>query len=236
MDAFTYNDIFQTKGIEYIIIIGFLLMLIPFWMLINKKAAVIEKVRALGALTLDILKIPRGVLFGRNHTWAYMDKSGLAEVGVNDMLLHLTGEVSFSMKKNPGEQIRKGEPLTVIDRDGKRLNVISPISGKVVEVNPAIEEHKLDAGGDIYSNGWIYRIEPTAWETETASFMRGESVKNWFRNELDRLKDFIARESARHSPETAGMVLQEGGELRDNTLADLPEDVWQDFQREFLDP
>ncbi len=31
MEGFTYTNIFETKGIEYIIIICFFLILIPFW-------------------------------------------------------------------------------------------------------------------------------------------------------------------------------------------------------------
>jgi glycine cleavage system H protein len=30
-------------------------------------------------------------------------------------------------------------------------------------------------------------------------------------------------------------VLQDGGELCDNVLSELPNEIWQDFQQEFLD-
>ena len=39
MDGFSYNNIFETKGIEYLIIIAFLLMIIPFWIIINREAS-----------------------------------------------------------------------------------------------------------------------------------------------------------------------------------------------------
>ena len=31
MESFTYFDIFATKGIEYLIVIGFLIVFIGFW-------------------------------------------------------------------------------------------------------------------------------------------------------------------------------------------------------------
>ena len=233
MDGFTYYDIFQTKGIEYIIIIAFLLLLIPFWLIINKRPEIIRRIREIGTLTLDALKIPKGVFFGRNHTWAYLEKSGMAEVGVDDMLLHLTGEVTFRKYKQEGDVIRKGELLTEIVKDGKVLRVLSPVSGRIMETNPEAER-VMGAGTDPYSNGWIYRIEPTEWTREMNTCVQGEEARGWFREELDRFKDFIAGVSAKHSP-GAGIILQEGGELRDNTLAELPGEVWQDFQKEFLD-
>ena len=37
MDGFSYSDIFATKGIEYLIIISFLALLVPFWIILNKQ-------------------------------------------------------------------------------------------------------------------------------------------------------------------------------------------------------
>ena len=36
MNQFVYSDIFDTKGIEYIVVISFLLLIIPIWRLLNK--------------------------------------------------------------------------------------------------------------------------------------------------------------------------------------------------------
>ena len=38
MDGFSYTDIFATKGIEYLVVITFLLLLIPFWMILSKES------------------------------------------------------------------------------------------------------------------------------------------------------------------------------------------------------
>ena len=38
MEQFVYSDIFDTKGIEYIIVIFFFMLLIPFWYLLNRPA------------------------------------------------------------------------------------------------------------------------------------------------------------------------------------------------------
>lgn len=36
MEGFTYLDIFATKGIEYLVVIVFLLFIVPFWMFLNR--------------------------------------------------------------------------------------------------------------------------------------------------------------------------------------------------------
>ncbi len=87
--------------------------------------------KALGILTMDILKIPKGLFYSKNHTWTYLEKSGTAKVGLDDLLLHITGEVRLNYIKNPDEMVKKGETLAEVDQNGKLLRIFSPISGKM---------------------------------------------------------------------------------------------------------
>ena len=45
MDAFSYSNIFETKGIEYIAIIAFFMVLIPFWIILNKREVIKQKIQ-----------------------------------------------------------------------------------------------------------------------------------------------------------------------------------------------
>jgi glycine cleavage system H protein len=236
MDGFTYTNIFQTKGIEYLVIIGFLLLLIPFWIVINRKAQIFGKIRkVLGTLNLDVLKVPQGVYYGQSHTWAFLEKSGLAQVGMDDLLVHLTGKVNFSNLLEPGEIIRKGQQMAEIEQDGKKLRVYAPISGKIVDLNGRVQENPDILGRDPYSDGWLYRLDPINWKAETRSYHFGTEARNWFNFEIERFKDFVAVSAAKNMPEESELILQSGGELIDHTLQALPGGVWQDFQKEFLD-
>jgi glycine cleavage system H protein len=100
MDGFSYNNIFETKGIEYLIIITFLLLIIPFWIAINKRSRIgVQIKKAIGILSAAGLRIPKGLFYSKNHTWTHLEKSGIAEVGIDDFLVHITGEVKFSNLK-----------------------------------------------------------------------------------------------------------------------------------------
>ena len=171
MDGFTYHDIFQTKGIEYIIIIGFLLLLIPFWITINKKAHIVSRIRnVIGSLTLEALKIRKGVFYSRNHMWTYLEKSGDARIGLDDLLLHITGDISLQFLKGPDEYVSKGELLAELLQDGKRLKVFSPISGQVTNLNPLVSESPELLFEDPYDEAWIYKVRPDNWVEETRSY------------------------------------------------------------------
>jgi len=234
MDGFSYYDIFQTKGIEYLIIIAFLILLIPFWIVINNKKAIVSKMKEIGTLTLEILKIPKGIFFNKNHTWTYLEKSGVAEIGVDDWLLHLVGDVRFNFIRNEGDIIKKGDLLTEIVHNGKMLKVYSPISGKILNTNQTANDNPEIVEKKPYTDGWIYKIEPSNWSAETSACLRGDEASGWFRNEVIRVKDVIAETVAKNTVGNSMTVLQEGGELRDHPLAEMPAGVWNDFQQQFL--
>jgi glycine cleavage system H protein len=237
MDGFTYSNIFDTKGIEYLAIIGFLILLIPFWIVLNKEVRIAKRIKkAVGTLTASILRIPQGLFYSKNHTWTHLEKSGNANVGLDDLLVHITGEMNFRNLRNPGETIRKGERLAEFEQQNKHLSIFSPISGKIINVNHALVEEPALLNEDPYGKGWLYQIKPSDWKSDTATYRIAEETKDWIRSELDRFKDFLSSSVKEHSDGNSMVVLQDGGELRDHSLSELPGELWQDFQKEFLDP
>ena len=236
MEGYTYTNIFDTKGIEYIIVIAFLALLIPFWIILNKRSIISKQIRkAWDVLTIDILKIPQGLFFGRNHTWAYLTASGSAKVGIDDFLLHVVGDFKINQLKSPGETIKKGDLLAEIDQAGKNLKIFSPLSGKIEKANLQLIESTEVLQHDPYEKGWIYFIKPSNWVGETKSYYLADDALAWIKEELYRFKDFLAVTISKHSPDPSLVAFQEGGELRSHLLSELDTDIWQDFQKEFLD-
>lgn len=235
MEGFTYTNIFDTKGIEYIIIIGFFLILIPFWIIMNRQSDAVRKIQqAVKALTASALRIPRGLFYSKNHTWAYLEKSGNAKIGIDDFLVHLVGGFELNLVRIEGEMVHKGEVLAEINQEGKRLKLLAPVSGMIISSNLEVSEDAEIVKTDPYNEGWLYSIQPTNWKAETSGFYFAEDAVKWIGNELQRFKDFLNITLSKNS-ETPMLVFQEGGELQMNPLEGLDPEVWNDFQNEFLD-
>jgi glycine cleavage system H protein len=224
MNQFAYTDIFDTKGIEYIIVIGFLVLIIPVWILLTRPVKLKSRVgEALGVLTASTLRIPQGLFFSNNHTWSHMEKSGLVRVGMDDLLLHLTGGVELKYLKERAEKVKRGEPIARITQEGKELVIASPITGEIDGVHTSLEANSEALSEDPYG-AWLLRIRPEKWKRETSScFLAGEASE-WAEKELLRFKDFVGE-----------TVLQEGGELIDHPLMELDQKIWKGFQEKFLD-
>lgn len=237
MDGFSYVNIFETKGIEYLVIIAFLLLLIPFWLILNKKARVVKEIRkAYKVLTFNILKIQNGLFYSKYHTWTFLEKSGNAKIGLDDLLLNITGAVKINFLRGPDEMIKKGELIAELQHDGKRLSVFSPVSGKIASFNPALDENASIINEDPYGKGWLYEVKPSDWKAETNAYYLAEEATAWFRQELVRFKDFLAVKMGKYTGDASQVTLQDGGELVNHVLSELPEGFWVDFQKEFLEP
>jgi glycine cleavage system H protein len=233
MEGFSYNNIFETKGIEYIVILLFFAILIPFWVLLNRRLKSRRSARLEGTINPSSLRIPQGVFFSRNHTWTHLERSGTAKVGLDDLLLHITGRVELSWHASSGEAVKKGDLLAEIGHAGRQLKIYSPISGIIEELNSLLSDEPDRLSEDPFRLGWIYRIKPSDWIRETSGYYLAGEATGWTTRELTRFKDFLMA-SAGRSGAAQGVILQDGGELRDHTLAAMPESTWQEFQKDFL--
>jgi hypothetical protein len=86
-----------------------------------------------------------------------------------------------------------------------------------------------------YSEGWVYSIEPANWSMEIQFLSMADKYRTWIKGEFSRLKDFLATVVNAGTHEYAFVALQDGGALKNNVLADLGPEVWEDFQTKFID-
>ena len=188
-----------------------------------------------GRLDQAALIMPNGLFFDKSHTWAFMEQNGLVKIGIDDFLQHITGTLTRIKVKNQGEMIRKGEIILSIIRNGKQLNIYSPVSGIIKENNKNLESDASILNSSPYNLGWVYRIEPTNWFKELQLLMMSDKYAEWIKKEFTRVKDFLAVVLSADNEMYSKVVLQDGGELVDSTLAELGPEIWDDFQTRFID-
>jgi glycine cleavage system H lipoate-binding protein len=178
---------------------------------------------------------PKGLYFGKTHTWAFMEKDGLVKIGIDDFLQHITGPITRIEMKKPGEKIRKGDMVLSLIQKGKQLNIYTPVSGIIKEQNKVLLSDSSVINSSPYSDGWVYLIEPANWSREIQFLDMAEKYKSWLLNEFTRLKDFLAGSLKVNKIEYECIVLQDGGVLKDSILEDFGPEVWEDFQTNFID-
>lgn len=179
--------------------------------------------------------VPDGIYFDKSHTWAFMERDGVVGVGIDDFLQQVTGPITRIKMKESGEKIKKGEPFLTLIQDGKQLIIKAPLSGTIKAQNKNLNSNSSLINKSPYSEGWIYRIEPTNWMRDTQFLIFAQGYKEWLKMEFLHLKDFFAVAVRPDFADKAHVVLQDGGVIRKGILKDLKPEVWEDFQTYFLD-
>lgn len=224
-----------------IILIGFAAIAVLFLLILlfafnRRKSNIIdsEDIEITTALNENSIAAPRGLYYDKTHTWAFMEQDGLVKIGIDDFLKHVTGSLTSLKMKSPGEKVRKGEKILTVIRDGKQLNLFSPVSGFIRKQNDSLLTTPSKINTMPYTEGWVYQIEPVNWVREVSFMFMFDKYKEWLVDEFSRLRDFLALSANSNTVVYQHIVLQDGGELKDNVLADLSPEVWEDFQTRFI--
>lgn len=157
-----------------------------------KMMSTVHEIPDVPILNENTIDIPKGIYFDKTHTWAFMEQDGNVRIGIDDFLQHVTGKLTNIKMKEAGESVRKGEAILTVIRDGKQLNIYSPISGTIVDHNESLMADTTIVNSSPFFKGWVYQIEPKNWLREVQFMFLGQKYVDWLQDEFIRLKDFIA--------------------------------------------
>jgi len=107
-----------------------------------------------------IFKVKIGYLYSKEEFWADV-QDGVAAIGLTDFMQKAKGDVAFLETVEPGTEVKQGQEIGKIETIKATFSILSPVSGKVVEVNPEMDASPYLINHDPYGAGWIYHIELT---------------------------------------------------------------------------
>jgi glycine cleavage system H protein len=96
-------------------------------------------------------------------------------IGLSDFLQQRSGDVAFAEVRPEGTQVSLGDEVAVIETIKVTIGISSPVSGTVVEINPAMEDAPEAINQDPYDEGWLALIEPSDWETDSKRLLDARS-------------------------------------------------------------
>jgi glycine cleavage system H protein len=92
-------------------------------------------------------------------------------VGLADFLQQRSGDVAFAEVKPVGTRLARGDEIAVIETIKVNISLTSPVTGRVVEVNPALTEAPEAINQDPYGAGWLAVIEAENWAADRARLL-----------------------------------------------------------------
>ena len=98
------------------------------------------------------------VYFTKDHEWIRVEGNN-AIVGISNHAQEQLGDIVFAETPDAGRSLRKGEEAAVVESVKAASDVYSPISGTVIEGNPALADDPAIINNDPEGGGWFFKIE-----------------------------------------------------------------------------
>ncbi len=101
---------------------------------------------------------PDGLLYHPEHDWAKIE-GDVATFGITWFAQDALGEVVFFEPPAVGTAVSKDASYAEIESVKAVSEVVSPLSGEIVEVNEALEGAPETINDDPYGAGWMVKVK-----------------------------------------------------------------------------
>ena len=98
------------------------------------------------------------VYYTREHEWIRVE-GDTATVGISNHAQEALGDIVFAEAPEAGRQVSKGQEAAVVESVKAASDVYAPVSGEIVEGNPAIADDPSVINSDPEGGGWFFRIK-----------------------------------------------------------------------------
>ena len=96
--------------------------------------------------------------YTKDHEWALI-KGNKAWIGITDYAQRELGDIVYLDLPSVGEEFESGDTLANVESVKSVSPVYSPLSGRVVEVNEALNDEPALVNESPYEDGWLVVLE-----------------------------------------------------------------------------
>lgn len=102
-------------------------------------------------------KVLEGLYYSESHEYVKVE-GNFGFIGISDYAQHALGNVVYVDMPDVDDEVTAGEEFGAVESVKAASDLISPVSGKVVEINEALEDQPELINQDAYEN-WIIKVE-----------------------------------------------------------------------------
>ena len=97
------------------------------------------------------------VKYQESHEWARVE-GDLVVIGISDYAQDELGDVVFVELPEVGDELEAGETLGSIEAVKAVEDIVSPISGEVLEINEDLEDKPETINQEAFDDGWLVKV------------------------------------------------------------------------------
>jgi CheY-like chemotaxis protein len=156
-----------------------------------------------------VVNVPGGVYVSGEHAWVSVEINGEGRIGLDDFFQKSVGPLDGIRLPEQGQRIQRGATLFTVERGGRRMSFVSPLTGKVTRVNHELDFHLGLMRLRPYEQGWICAVEPADLTADLDQLTIGADAVTWYQAHVESFRRRLEEELARQRP--AGRRAAQGG-------------------------
>ena len=96
--------------------------------------------------------------YTESHEWIDLEDS-VGTVGVTHYAQKELGDIVYVELPEVSKQVKAGDEVAVLESTKAAADIYSPVSGTIVEVNQALNDHPEDINLSPLDEGWLFKIK-----------------------------------------------------------------------------
>ena len=125
--------------------------------------------------------VPKHLMYTEEHEWVRVEGAS-ATIGITDYAQDALGDITFVELPEIGKQVTQLGDLAVVESVKAASDIYAPLSGRVLEVNSALEDAPETINQDCYGEGWICKLTEIA-EAELERLLSPEAYEKLIASE-----------------------------------------------------
>ena len=166
------------------------------------------------------------VYYHQGHSWAIPESGNVVRIGIDDFAQKLVGKIDDIKFPQVGSEVTQGEKAWALLVNSKSIDMLSPVDGKIVDINESLLSSPDIISKDPYGQSWFMKVQAPKLSDNLRNLLSGGTARKWMEEVSENL---LSRADYKLGP-----ILQDGGTLVDGIARNLDRDRWDEIAKEFF--
>ncbi len=131
-----------------------------------------------------IFTFPTSLRYSESGLWIKQEE-GVARVGLSDFAQQRNGDIAFANLADTGSFLDTGDEIASIETVKVNISLPSPLKGRIVETNSALEQSPELINQDPYGSGWMVILEVEGLEHEMEKLLDADAYARIAKQQAD---------------------------------------------------
>jgi glycine cleavage system H protein len=106
------------------------------------------------------MNFPENLKYTKEHEWIRVE-GNFGWIGITEYAQGELGDIVYVEMPAPGATLTQGKSFGTIEAVKAVSDLFAPVTGKIVELNKAVQDHPESVNKDPYGNGWMLKVSIT---------------------------------------------------------------------------